>query len=585
MNYVYIDKEPLLLKALDYLSTGNIWFIDTETTPKDIRLFQVALESGPIYIIDFWFAKEAPKLIKDVISKKGVVGHNLKYDLKYLMKYDIHPYTTFDTMIGAQLIGLNRVSLASVYAHFTGEGLDKKEQFSNWSSKELTENQLFYAAKDVEVLRLLYEKLKKELDKEPIVIDVLQKSRVAKVFGLESAHAIIEMGFVQELAKIEHVGIGIDAVEIENAKKQLQKKTQELAMNFYIKYRIDISSPKKIGEFLEKNLKLSLPRTEKENIVTDDSILIEHLEKGNEKVREFINSVLEFRRLHKLQEKLSEILEYNEQGRIYPEFWQIGSITGRMSSSKPNVQNIPRDLRGILKAKEGYVFVIADFSQIELRIAADYVKDEVMISVINKGEDLHKFTASLIMGKPIESITKEERQRAKAANFGLIYGISEKSLSLYAKNSYGIEMPIEEAKRFREVFFSTFQGIKAWHDRIKKELKSKGEVRLKTLCGKPMIAYTFTDAANYPIQGTGAELLKLSVLIFSQELKRQFPHNFNEIANVVNLVHDEIVVEAKEEYKEEVSELLEKAMKKAGSIILKDVIVETEVSINKRWVK
>ncbi|HEK25485.1 MAG TPA: bifunctional 3'-5' exonuclease/DNA polymerase, partial [Hydrogenobaculum sp.] len=141
------------------------------------------------------------------------------------------------------------------------------------------------------------------------------------------------------------------------------------------------------------------------------------------------------------------------------------------------------------------------------------------------------------------------------------------------------------AKRFREVFFSTFQGIKAWHERIKKELKAKGEIKLKTLGGKPMIAYTFTDAANYPIQGTGAELLKLSVLIFSQEIKRHFPSMFHEVANVVNLVHDEIVVEAKEDYKEEVSKLLENSMRKAGSILLNNVKVETEIVINKRWIK
>ena len=585
MNYIYVDKEPLLLKALEHLSSGNIWFVDTETTPKSIRLFQVALEHGPVYVIDFWLVKEAPKLIKNAIANKGIVGHNLKYDLKYLMRYDIHPYTTFDTMIGAQLIGLNRVSLASVYAHFSGESLDKKEQFSNWASKELSENQIFYAAKDVEVLRFLYEKLKNELNKEPVIIDILQKSRVARVFGLENAYAIIEMGFVQELAKIEHVGVGIDTAEVENARKQLQRKTQELAMNFYIKYRIDISSSKKVGEFLERSFGVSLPRTEKDNITTDDNVLMEYLESDDERLRDFVNMVLEFRKLHKLQEKLSEILEYNENGRVHPEFWQIGSITGRMSSSKPNVQNIPRDLRGIIKAKEGYTLVIADFSQIELRIAAEYVKDEIMISVINKGEDLHRFTASLITGKPIDAITKEERQMAKAANFGLIYGISEKSLSLYAKNSYGVDMSIEEARRFREVFFSTFQGIKTWHERIKKELKTKGEVRVKTLCGKTMIAHTFTDAANYPIQGTGAELLKLSVLIFSQELKRSFPDKFHEVANVVNLVHDEIVVEAKEEHKEEVANLLKKSMEKAGAIILKDVAVETEISINKQWIK
>lgn len=580
MNYIYIDKEPELLKILEYLSKDNIWFIDTETTPKSIRLFQVALEKGPIYIVDFMFVKNAPYILRDVMINKGVVGHNLKYDLKYLMKYDIHPYTTFDTMIGAQLIGLNRVSLASVYNYFSGEVLDKKEQFSNWSSKELSDEQIYYAAKDVEVLRFLYEKLKNELNKEPIVIDILQKSRVAKTFGLKNSNAVVEMGFVQELAKIEHTGISIDVKELEKAKHTIKQKTQKLAMDFYINYRIDISSSKKLGEFLEKQLNIMLPHTEKNNISTDDSVLIEYINYEDKRVKDIITKVLEFRKLHKLQEKLQEILDYNEDGRIHPEFWQIGTITGRMSASRPNVQNIPRELRNILKAKEGYTLVIGDFSQIELRIIADYVKDEIMISIINRGEDLHKFSASLITGKPIDQITKEERQAAKAANFGLVYGMSEKSLAIYAKNSYNVDMTEQEAKRFKEVFFSTFQGIKAWHDNLKKELKAKGEVRLKTMLGKPLVAYNFTDAANYPIQGTGAELLKLAVLIFSQEVKR-----YSLDANIVNLIHDEIVVESKKEHKEEASRLLEKAMKKAGSIILGQVNVETEITINDSWIK
>lgn len=580
MNYIYIDKEPELKKALDHLSKGDIWFIDTETTSKDIRLLQVGLEKGPIYIIDFFYIKSAKDLIKDVISKKGIVGHNLKFDLKYFLKYDIHPYTTFDTMIGAQLLGLNRVSLSSVYNYFTGESIDKKEQFSNWGAKELSDKQIFYAAKDVEVLRFLYEKIKKELDKEPIVVDILQKSRVARVFGLKSSYAIVEMAFVQELAKIEHTGIGVDVNQIEKQKQALLSKTQKLAMDFYINYRIDISSPKKLGEFLEKQLKLSLPHTQKDNISTDDNALMEYLDHEDEKVVDVVSKILEFRKLHKLQEKLQEILGYTEDGRVHPEFWQIGTITGRMSSSKPNVQNIPRELRSILKAKEGYTFVIGDFSQIELRIAADYVGDEIMISVINKGEDLHKFTASLITGKDIKDITKEERQLAKAANFGLIYGMSEKSLAIYAKNSYGVYMTKDEARRFRDVFFHTFKGIKAWHDEIKKELKTKGEVHSKTLLGKPLVAHTFTDAANYPIQGTGAELLKLAVLIFDQEVKR-----LSLDASVVNLIHDEIVVETKKEQATQVSKLLEKAMKKAGSIVLRHVNVESEITINDAWIK
>ncbi len=580
MNYIYIDKEPELKKALEHLSKGNIWFIDTETTPKDIRLFQVALEKGPIYIIDFLYIKSAKDFIKDIISTKGIVGHNLKFDLKYFLKYDIHPYTTFDTMIGAQLIGLNRVSLSNVYNHFTGEVLDKKEQFSNWGVKELTQNQLLYAAKDVEVLRLLYEKLKKELDKEPIIIDILQKSRVANVFNLRSSYAIVEMGFVQELAKIEYTGISIDQSEIEKQKQALLSKTQKIAMDFYINYRIDISSPKKLGEFLEKKLKIPMLHTQKDNISTDDSILMEYLDNEDKKVRDLISKVLEFRKLHKLQEKLEEVLGYSQNERIHPEFWQIGTITGRMSSLKPNVQNIPRELRNILKAKEGYTLVIGDFSQIELRIAADYVGDEIMISVINKGEDLHRFTASIITNKDPKDITKEERQMAKAANFGLIYGMSERSLAIYAKNSYGVEMTKEEARRFRDVFFHTFQGIKAWHDGIKKELRTKGEVHTKTMLGKPLTAHTFTDAANYPIQGTGAELLKLAVLIFAQEIKKSSLD-----ASVVNLIHDEIVVETKKDQATEVSKLLEKAMKKAGSIVLRHVNVESEVITNNTWIK
>lgn len=133
--------------------------------------------------------------------------------------------------------------------------------------------------------------------------------------------------------------------------------------------------------------------------------------------------------------------------RVYPEFKQIGAITGRMSSMNPNVQNIPRGLRRIFKAEEGNVFVIADFSQIELRIAAEYVNDENMIKVFREGRDMHKYTASVLLGKKEEEITKEERQLAKAVNFGLIYGISAKGLAEYAYSSYGIALPWRKRRK------------------------------------------------------------------------------------------------------------------------------------------
>jgi len=293
-----------------------------------------------------------------------------------------------------------------------------------------------------------------------------------------------------------------------------------------------------------------------------------------------VRDILEIRNIKKNLDKLEEIKAGLRGRRVYPEFKQIGAITGRMSSANPNVQNIPRHLRKIFKAEEGNTFVIADFSQIELRIAAEYVGDENMIKVFNEGRDMHRYTASIFLGKKEEEVSKEERQLAKAVNFGLIYGISAKGLAQYAYSSYGIELSLEEAENIRKRFFEHFKSFKDWHDRVKKELRERKESRGHTLLGRRYTAHTFPDAVNYPIQGTGADLLKLSVLVFDAELRRE-----NIQASVVNLVHDEIVVECKEEDGERVAGLLERAMKRAGGIILKKVPVEVEVVINRRWEK
>ncbi len=292
-----------------------------------------------------------------------------------------------------------------------------------------------------------------------------------------------------------------------------------------------------------------------------------------------VAQILEIRSRKKNIEKLEEIKEYLRDGRVYPEFKQIGAITGRMASLNPNVQNIPRHLRRIFKAEKGNLFVIADFSQIELRIASEYVKEERMIRAFKEGKDLHRYTASLFLGKPEEEITKEERQLAKAVNFGLIYGISAKGLVEYAK-TYGIDLSLETAQSIRSAFFEYYKGFKEWHERVKRELKEKKESRGYTLLGREYTAHTFPDGVNYPIQGTGADLLKLAVLMFSAELKHK-----NMQARLVNLVHDEVVVECKEEEAQEIKNLLEKAMKHAGRIVLKEVPVEVEVVIKERWEK
>ncbi|MGC8852497.1 MAG: DNA polymerase, partial [Hydrogenobacter sp.] len=292
-----------------------------------------------------------------------------------------------------------------------------------------------------------------------------------------------------------------------------------------------------------------------------------------------VQKILEIRSTKKLLDKLEEIKSHIKNGSVYPEFRQIGAITGRMSSLNPNVQNIPRELRSVFIAREGKVFVISDFSQIELRIASEYVGDEKMIRAFKEGRDLHRYTASILLGKKEEEVSKEERQLAKAVNFGLIYGISAKGLSEYAK-SYGIDLSVDEAQKIRDKFFEYFVSFKNWHERVKRELKEFKESRGYTLLGRKYVAHTFPDAVNYPIQGSGADLLKLSVLMFDAEMKKEGLK-----AQVVNLVHDEIVVECEEKDAMAVKELLEKAMKHAGKVILKRVPVEVESIIKDRWVK
>ncbi len=574
VKFSYITSKERLGRAYEGLREEPYLFLDTEVSNDRIRLVQLG-GKGDIFILDlFELGEEGVIFLKNLLSSKGIVGHNLKFDLKYLYNYGIEPYAVFDTMIASQLLGdTDKHSLQKVAMHYLGQVLDKGLQASNWGQPFLGKEQLEYAALDVKVVRDLFYIFLKRLNETTHREDILLKTRTSKVFGLFNPVAIVEMAFVQETAKLELNGIPIDREELEKKLKEQERLLQKKVMDFMMRYRIDPMSPKQVGELLTKRFNLDLPKTEKGNLSTDDKVLSEYAS------HPVVSELLNIRGMKKLIEKLQEIKERIRGNRVYPEFKQIGAITGRMASMNPNVQNIPRNLRSIFKAEEGNVFVIADFSQIELRIASEYVGEEKMIHAFRQGKDLHRYTASVFLGKSEEDITKEERQLAKAVNFGLIYGISAKGLVEYAK-TYGIDLTLESAQKIRDSFFEYYTSFRAWHERVKRELKDYKESRGHTLLGRPYIAHTFPDAVNYPIQGTGADLLKLSVLMFDAELRREGLE-----AKVVNLVHDEILVECKEEHAERIKELLKRAMLHAGKVILKQVPVEVEVFINNRWEK
>jgi len=574
MKYSYITSKDALRNVENKLKSEGYLFLDTETTGERLRLVQLGDKEG-VFIVDLFETGDyGVEFLKNLLADKGIVGHNLKYDLKFLYRYGIEPYAVFDTMIASQLIGdIERHSLQKVAMHYLGKVIDKSLQMSNWAKTILSKEQLEYAALDVKMVKDLFFIMLEKLNSNAHQEETLLKTRTSKVFGLKNPIAIIEMAFVQEIAKLELNGICVDENKVEELIKEYRRSLQKKVMDFMIAYRVDPMSPKQLGEFLTKNLGLDLPKTEKGNISTDDKVLSSFTH------HPVIQKLLEIRSIKKLLDKLEEIKSSIKNGSVYPEFKQIGAITGRMSSLNPNVQNIPRELRSVFKAREGNVFVISDFSQIELRIASEYVGDEKMIRAFKEGRDLHRYTASVLLGKKEEEVSKEERQLAKAVNFGLIYGISAKGLSEYAK-SYGIDLSVDDAQEIRNKFFGYFASFKNWHEKVKRELKEFKESRGYTLLGRKYVAHTFPDAVNYPVQGSGADLLKLSVLMFDAEMRKEGLK-----AKVVNLVHDEIVVECQKDDADTVKELLEKAMKHAGKVILKRVPVEVESIIKDRWVK
>lgn len=252
-----------------------------------------------------------------------------------------------------------------------------------------------------------------------------------------------------------------------------------------------------------------------------------------------------------------------------------------MSCLKPNLQQFPPALKSYVRAPEGRALVVADYSQAELRIAARISGDKKMLDAYRKGEDLHAATARSLMGR--EDISKDERDLAKAVNFGLLYGQGAAGLQEYARNRYGVRMTIEEARRYRRRFFETYPGLKTWHESQWRRLE-QGSTTTRTLSGRRRRnVRSFTERVNTPIQGTGADGQKLALALL-YERRHECPGAFP-----IACVHDEVVVECDEDDVEAAAAWLEKAMKDGMSEVLAlgasdhDVPVEVEVKSGKTW--
>ena len=360
--------------------------------------------------------------------------------------------------------------------------------------------------------------------------------------------------------EVELSGIPVNE---EFLKQEIDKALKEY-QNLYIELKqelgINPQSSQKVLSLLKNRYGLNLQSTSKDE-------LLKH------KDHPVVAKILKLREA----KKLSDAKQYLEtvNGRLYPEFNQIEAHSGRMSAKNPNVQQVPRKLKSnFYKAPQGRAIIKADYPAIELRLAAAIAPDRVMIEAFKEGKDLHKLTASLVSGKPIEQVTKEERQRAKALNFGFIYGMSAKTFKDYAFTNYGVVLTDKEAEEFREKFFNAYPGIAKWH-RItadKLNLSDTGVIQVSTLLGRKVAVNRLTNALNVPVQGSGADLLKMACVFFKDFCKEKGID-----AQVINLVHDEIVVETSLEDKEAAKELLKQAMEKAANSLITQFTTTVDV--------
>ncbi len=394
----------------------------------------------------------------------------------------------------------------------------------------------------------------------------------------------IELPLARVLAKMEMEGFSADKEGIEAFGKTLAVRIDELTQLIYdaVGYEFNINSPKQLGVALFEDLKLPCKKKTKTGYSTNAEVL-EELQNEHPA----IGYILEYRSLTKLKSTYCDglIKVIGADGRIHTSFNQVETRTGRISSLEPNLQNIPirtelgREMRKFFTAKEGCLLVDADYSQIELRVLADLADDENMISAFNHGDDIHTITASQVFGMPLEFVTKEMRSRAKAVNFGIVYGIGAFSLA----KDIGVSM--REAKEYIDNYLKTYSGVDRYMHRMIEVAKAQGYSEtlfhrrryLPELTSSNHMLRAFGErvARNMPIQGTAADIIKIAMVKVDKRLTDE-----NLQAKLILQVHDELIVEAPEHEAERVLQLVTEEMENACQM---KVQLRADGAIGKTW--
>lgn len=560
VRYQYVQTDVEAEIGLDKFKDSKVIGVDIETTGLDpkknkIRLVQISSESHVLLIDWTKITTKSKSKVKSFLKSSIIkVFHNAKFDLSFLAKEGIKLIDNiYDTMIASQLLyaGLDKShTLQDVVAEYLSVSLPKDQQKSDWSG-ELSREQLEYAARDVAILLDLRRCLNKQLHAE----DLTQAAE-------------IEFLAIPAFVEMELIGITVNTKllnqleqELEKYKKALRNKLTQILPGVH-----NFNSHAQLKKAL---IGLGVPLTG-----TSKSALIPF-------VKDFpvIQVLLDYKKAEKLiqfTKKIQNEVDPITQ-KLHSSYFQCGTASGRVSCRDFNLQQIPNHkvFRKCFVAGKGKKLVIADYSQIELRIAAEISEDPKMINAYNNNEDLHRLTASLVNQKSMNDVSASERQSAKCLNFGLLYGMGAKSLAEYALTNYNITMSHGEAQQFRDKFFQGYQGLKKWHHQISNSHVSA----TRTLSGRKRSwdgQAPFTQLTNTPVQGTGADILKCALGILPKALEHTS-------AKMVATVHDEIILVCDEGEANQVKTILKTVMEKAGQYFLSKVPVIADPMVADDW--
>ncbi|HKO99717.1 MAG TPA: DNA polymerase [Pyrinomonadaceae bacterium] len=596
MNTTYrvIKTEEELRRAVEALSAHQAIGLDTETTELDpytgrLRLIQLATPDG-VRIIDLdAFSNGGPDNLRQspaltplrnllAAARPIKIAHNAKFDAKFIK----HTLGTdlgglFDTLLASQLIGAGdieeRHGLATVAERYLNEFVDKSERLSNWDF-ELSESQLEYAARDAAILLPLRDKLRERLLSESLRdVAQLEFECVMPVVDIELAGFYMHKDrWLEQLAIVERRRAELSE-ELQSV--LAEESSQGTLFGGPQRDDINLDSHQQLTQALNR---LGIPVPDSTRNWKLQPLAVEY---------PIIATLLEYRTVQKALtsygQNMIELIN-PKTGRLHADFRQIGAPTGRFSCTNPNIQQVPHAVeyrRCFSGHPAGRKLIIADYSQIELRILAEFSGDPVFMDAFNSGADLHRVTAAQVFNVAVDQVSKEQRDFAKRLNFGVVYGIGAQRFSLMTGST------VPEAENVLRKYFATYRQLdtyltEAANRAVRDRQARTGSGRLVRFRyddqDRQQISMTKRNGKNTPIQGTSADILKRALRLLNEDLKTTN-------AQIVNIIHDEIVVEADAGEAQDVAQRVERAMIAAGQEYLKTVPVKVETEIADEWVK